>query len=989
MKIPHGKKSDKASIGRTELTTMKAVARKRFSSLRDVQESHENLSSTFSVGSSPSLGVSSAGSQGCLGVELDIENLKLLEENTRTIHALRTSKERCELQKISALISNRIGYSTRDRGLHGRDEETALLNSYFESILPPEPGTKEGTVTHHHQPGPRRSLVLVKGPSGVGKSALVATLKNPIKKHKGLYVQGKFDLFLRDAQPYSGIIMACREVCHEISALNGNFFADIQLQLKTQLGRNLHILANVIPELYSIVDWKLPTRGISGSNSISSVSMGHAPVVSGHQARDQFLYAFRILFRIITACFTPFTMVLDDLQWADVASLELVESLLTDRENNHFFLIVGLFRSDEVDMCTGSGRHILTTMINELQEKANKEENLLIMREIQVGNLNLQGVKSVTMDLLSLDDTPTTVELAELCHKRTLGNVFFLISFLAMLEEEGFLKYSLHSGTYTWDLEKIKYETGASSNVVSLVNRKLSRLSEDYTLLLSLAACIGSTFDITKLEILWTAYCKRFADKIVKDSTGLEDRLAQAVHDGYLESFDNIKFHWIHDGVQEAALTLIPEAEAANFKCRIGDILRQELTEDDLDASIFLVTNLLNEAPIETLQEQERIRLAELNLRATQKAVSFSAFTSAAKYAGAGIDLLLPNCWTNNYHLALGLYSFAAEANDFIGDHGRMKKCCDVVLELNEINCPIHDKLRIYYVLAYNAANAGEAQQAVDLIQGVLAKLGCKFPKSTAGRLCATLAGFWRMHGALKSQTKEDIAAMPDMIDERQIEIMRLLSKFCQYTYLVGSDLVALAILKGLRLTLKHGLCEYSPPFFSIFGTVCCGMLNDPQGASKIGEDALVLVNKLNSQSTKASTKYMVAGCSFSWTKPFANVTPLLLESYQDGISTGDNESAGFVCTHVQLFGMFMYYQQIVFSLFCLVSKGNGVVYNTLLYVWSVAPTSEGRLRQLHQADEGYETTTNGGPTVTRTSSDRKFDTTSRGSWCDPREYPS
>jgi predicted ATPase len=914
MKITEGKDSDKANNDSVEPTVnnMKAGIRNRFSSFRANQGS-----GAFSVGSSRSIGELSVGSSYAMSaqsgsseliaaeMEPDIENLKQLEKNIRTIRPLSTSKQKAELEKISTLTSNRIRYSTLEGRLYGRDEEIALLNSYLEAILPAEPETKEelgSDQQQHYQPGTRRSLVLVKGPSGIGKTALVATLKNSIRKHKGLYVKGKFDLFLREAQPYYVIASACREVCHEISALKGDFYANIQGQLKTQLGHNIHLLANVIPGLQMIVDMGLPSScGSIGSNRSpvgGSVSMDHAPTASGdkaHQAKDQLFYAFRIFFRIISAYFAPFTMVLDDLQWADVASLELVQSLLTDRENNHCFLIVGLFRSDEVEMDTAFGRHILTTMIRQLHDKANGEEKLLILRELQLGNLNLHAVKSVTMDLLSLDDTPESIELAELFHKRTLGNVFFLISFIAMLEEEGYLKYMLNTGTYNWDLEKIKNETGAASNVVSIVNRRMSRLPEDYALLLSLAACIGSTFDMTKLDFLWNAYGKRFAAQIVEDSIGLDDRLTIAIHDGYLESFDNIRFRWIHDQVQDAALTLIPEAEAAQFKYRIGDILRQELTEHDLNASIFLVANLLNEAPIETLLDEERVKLAELNLRATQQAASFSAFTSTTNYAGAGIDLLPPNCWTKNYSLALELYSYAAEANDFIGNHDQMKAYCDTVLELNETNCPIWDKVRIYKVLAYNAANAGEAQQACDLIHGVLAKLGCKFPKSTAGRLYATIAGFLRMQGALKSLTKEDIATMPDMMDEHQIEIMRLLSKFCQYTYLVGSDLCALAILKGLRLTLKHGLCEYSPPLFSMFATVCCGMLNDPQGASKIGEDALVLLKKLDSRSTVSATKYMAAGCSFSWTKPFANVIPLLLESYQDGMSTGDNESAGFV----------------------------------------------------------------------------------------------
>jgi predicted ATPase len=124
-----------------------------------------------------------------------------------------------------------------------------------------------------------------------------------------------------------------------------------------------------------------------------------------------------------------------------------------------------------------------------------------------------------------------------------------------------------------------------------------------------------------------------------------------------------------------------------------------------------------------------------------------------------------------------------------------------------------------------------------------------------------------------------------------------LFHKFCMCTYIIGSDLCGLGILKGARLTLKHGLSEYSPGFLPLFCTVCCGILNDPRGASKIGEDALVLMSKLNSRATMANTKFVVGSIAFPWTKPFSNILPLLLESYQDGMSTGDSESAGYVRT--------------------------------------------------------------------------------------------
>jgi predicted ATPase len=225
-----------------------------------------------------------------------------------------------------------------------------------------------------------------------------------------------------------------------------------------------------------------------------------------------------------------------------------------------------------------------------------------------------------------------------------------------MLLEEGLLDFNLGLFKWTWDERKIESETGASSNVVDLMKRKMTKPPEDFGQLLSMAACLGSSFDEVKLGIVWTDYCHRRSERNIQpDDNTMEHWLSLAVQEGFLERRGSSGYQWVHDKLQEAAFSLVPAETLGDFKFRVGDILLQQLDEKELDDSIFVVVNLLNEGTASTLGDLKRIRLAELNLQATQKAANSSAFASAAKFASIGIEQLPGDRWTNHCALTLNL----------------------------------------------------------------------------------------------------------------------------------------------------------------------------------------------------------------------------------------------------------------------------------------------------------------------------------------------
>jgi predicted ATPase len=779
-------------------------------------------------------------------------------------------------ETVENLTVNKLRYSSL--GLHGRDKEKEILNTCLVNVA-----AKDNNI--------KRAMVFIKGFSGTGKSALSESMMARTKSLNGLYIKGKFDLHLRD-EPYSGIAAACRGICGDILMLRdhpaqegsstGRSFQEIHDKLIDGLGAEIHLLTKVIPELSEIV----------GDQQTRSETEGATEHHGNQQeAEARFNYIFRGFIRVITSYFAPLVMVLDDLQWADVGSLELMDVLITDRDTSNF-MIIGLYRSNEVD-----DYHIMSKILRDLKEKS-KEEDFDIS-EIELGNLGVDEVNCVIMDLLSLDDSSKAIGLAEICHKRTLGNAFFLIAFIAMLREEGLLDFNLGLFKWVWDVTKIESETGASSNVVDLMKRKMTKSPADFCQLLSMAACLGSSFDVAKLGLVWNDHCQHSKRNIQHDddNTMLEHWLSLAIEEGYLDRCGACDYQWSHDKVQEAAFSLVSAEKLGDFKFRVGDILLQQLSEKECDDSIFVVVNLLYEGSASALEDLKRIRLAELHLQASQKAAIFSAFSSSAKFARRGIDLLPGDRWTNHCELTLDLFSTAAESYGYLGNVDSMESFCNEVLKQD---IPLLDKLRVYNVLVSSMTNSGRHAEAAVLILEILRQLGCKFPKSSASRSLATLASLAKARATLNSRTPEEIAKMPTIKDSLQIETMKLLGKLATCSHLCGSNLALLPIMRKIRLTLRYGLCEVSPPAFAALGAIMSGVLGDLQAGSRIGDYSLLLLAKVKSKHTFSRTTFILFRYVFSSTRPFRSLFKSFLEGYGNGLTSGDNESALLVSMVVQ-----------------------------------------------------------------------------------------
>jgi predicted ATPase len=346
-----------------------------------------------------------------------------------------------------------------------------------------------------------------------------------------------------------------------------------------------------------------------------------------------------------------------------------------------------------------------------------------------------------------------------------------------MLEEEGMLDFNLGLFQWKWDLSEIERETAAAANVVDLLKEKMNKQTGEVFSLLQLASCLGSPFDESIIFVAWEALGKT-RNRGSWESTSDEDEtfhtrdklkqlLGEAIDESFLEVYGESHYRWVHDKVREAAMSLVTEEKMQAFRLDLGQILLLELSETELKAVIFVVANLLNAK--EVSDPAKRIKFAELNLNAAEKAKELSAFESSAKYGEKGIGLLAPDRWTSQKDLSLKMYSICAEAHYSNGNVAEMQKYCDEVLHQNDI--PILDKMRVYHCMLTTMGNGGRALEALKLSINVLSKLGCKFPRNSASQMGKVI--YWL--GKTKLPSEGEIAELPLMTDPTHKACMQLM----------------------------------------------------------------------------------------------------------------------------------------------------------------------------------------------------------------------
>ena len=678
---------------------------------------------------------------------------------------------------------------------------------------------------------PTKALILISGVSGCGKTALAAQLQRftedttttTTTNSLGCFVAGKFDFQQQPAQPYSAIAVALRYLCQYLMLRE-----DSERVLKTlseDLGdTTLRVVATLIPTILTVFGLEDCEQHEPADNETMNQAVGMG------DAHNRLRYAIARFLRIVSKTIASgeddddtgkLILMLDDLQWADSESLQLLEVLARDEESPRLVL-VGSYRSNAV-----SETHLLSKLLRDLKtisEEGCHSDSGIQVTEIQLENLTVDALHEMTSSLLQQSMQQTMV-LTRIVHQKTMGNPFFVIEFLKSLEARQILGFNM--GEWRWDDDDLEANTAATDNVIDLMKEKMSDFDPSLRGVLPMAASLGATFSVRLLDIIVENLPNanhEDSDRKEKDAKAPTIPMTASrwigimVEAGLLEQCEGFhQYCWAHDKMKESALALVETGELQSLRYAIGKNLLSNLSPKEFADNIFVVMNLLNECKVVSEMDAEwRKNIAELNLSAAKSSMLAASFQQAGAYLQKGIEWLPDNAWQLYYDLALDLYSTMAEAEFCNGNVESMESHCDAVLKQEGKH--LEDKFRCYRVLVDSRGNRNLLNEAIDLILSILKKLGCRFPKR--GRVIHTVYEIIHLKTAVKKHTPEHMSGLKLMTDPYKKMAMRLLDKLATLAYYADSDLLPLAIFKSFRWSLKYGISEFSPPAFVTVGLI-------------------------------------------------------------------------------------------------------------------------------------------------------------------------
>jgi PAS domain S-box-containing protein len=718
--------------------------------------------------------------------------------------------------------------------LYGREREIATLLDAFERVV------KDGSP----------ALVLVSGYSGVGKSSVVNELHKVLVPPRGLFAWGKFDQYKRNV-PYATVAQAFQCLVSQILGKSDEELGRWRAALQEALGPNGQLMINLVPDLALIIGMPPPPPDVP---------------LQDQQARFQMV--FRRFLGVFARPEHPLTLFLDDLQWLDSATLDLIEHLIAHPDVRHL-LLVGAYRDNEVGPA-----HPLARTLARLRGAGGR------VGEIVLAPLGLDDVGRLLADALHIDAARAR-PLAMLVFEKTGGNPFFTIQFLLALAEQALLSFDPDAAAWTWDLPRIRM-MGFTDNVADLMAAKLSRLPRDTQHALGQLACLGNVARADTLALVYGA---------AEETT--HAALWDAVRSG-LVMRANGTYTFLHDRIREAAYALIPEAARAGEHLRIGRALAAVTPPQDLEDHIFDIVNQfdLGAALISTRDEREQV--ARMNLMAGKRAKTASAYEAALRYCGAGRALLAQNEWEQCYRLTFDLELNAAECEYLIGEmtaaETRLAMLSARAQSMTDASAVTCVRINLFTTL-------DQSDSAVEVGLEYLRKVGGQWSPHPAAEV--VLDTYQRLWQKLRAGSSDALLDLPLMKDPERCATMDVLTVLTSPALFTDLNLFRLVVSQMATLSLEHGNTHGSCLAYVWLGSVLGSYLGEYEAGFRYGNVGLDLVEKRGLDRFRARVYLVFAVHVAHWTRPLHMSRTFLRRAFEAALEGGDLSYVGYCCVDV------------------------------------------------------------------------------------------
>ncbi|WP_437999498.1 AAA family ATPase [Sorangium sp. So ce185] len=741
--------------------------------------------------------------------------------------------------------------------LYGRDAEIAALLAAWERA---SRGAAE--------------LALISGHAGIGKSAVVSELHRAIAGHGARFISGKFDQFNRSV-PYASLAQALRELARHLLTERGEALSRLRRKLATALGQSGQVLVDLLPELELIIGPQPPV-----------------PELGAAESQNRLDLVFQSFLRVFATAEHPLVLFLDDLQWADLASLRLLTLLLSDPERGHL-LVIGAYRDDEVD-----AGHPLSAARAELRKAGAS------MVEITLDPLRPADLNQLLADALGCGPERSAA-LATLVLDKTQGNPFFINQFLVSLYKDRLIAFDPQSGAFSWDLDRIR-RAGITDNVVDFMAKKLRRLSPSAQRVLTLAACIGHKFDLETLALVderppeaTAADLREALREGVVLPLDAEHRYVRAAPDhggeGGLPAGDiDVSYRFLHDRVRQAAYSLVDEDRKQDLHLRIGRLMlaRRELGERD--EHLFDTVNHLNLGASRIASPDERTILARLNLAAGMKAKASAAYDVAAGYFGAGVSLVDDEGWEQDYELAFALHLEGADCGFLSGRSAEAEPLFNVSLTRARTDL---DRAHVYArrILLFNTV--ARFDESVRCARTALALLGIELPEREDRIRAALAAELAEVPRNLASRQITELCDAPELKSPEHKAALTILTNVSAAILVAEPSLHALVCVKHANISLKHGHAEVSAWGYLIYAIVLIEQGRYAE-AYEFGRLAMDLDEKMGCAVMSSKVKSSFAVFISPYREPLRRSFAYLAQAHRDGRETGDFQFASYSLLH-------------------------------------------------------------------------------------------
>lgn len=783
---------------------------------------------------------------------------KMAESRYQSSYGVRADLRECLARLDGSSVATAIELGREDvsewfqipQKLYGRDAEIETLVAAFEHV-----------VRGAGQP----ELVLVKGYSGIGKSALVKELYRPITAGRGYFAAGKFDQLQRGT-PYSALVSALRSLVRQLLGEPKARLVQWREQLLAALGPNAGLITDLVPELEVIIG-----------------AQPSVPEIGAMETQNRFGLAFHSFVQVLAAEQHPLVLFLDDLQWADSGSLSLIERMMTNDRTGHL-LVIGAYRDNEVDSA-----HPLTMTIDAVARSG------AITHQIPVPPLAIEHVTELVADALG-SDSATVAPLAELVLSKTAGNPLFVTQILKEVHQDGLITLDRESGRWCWDIERIKAR-GITDNVVDLMVGKLRRQAEATQDVLRFAACLGNEFGLEALATIreqplsetFAALLPAIGEELVVPASQAEIALPEVAGAPLAAR----TYRFLHDRVQQAAYSLMDAAERTSIHLRAGRLLLRSVSEQEREDRVFELVDQLNHGRHLMADPAERAELARLDALAGHRAKVAAAYTAAKSYLELAHALLPTDAWEVDYEFTGRVYRDLAEAESLVSNYSRAEALARELLE--HVHTPV-EKAEAYNLILNQKTMLAEYGAAIVAARDGLALLGVTHPEDAdleravmaEGQAILELLGERSIASLLDEPLVEDPGARTAM----KLLVNTIPASFYAYTNRLG---YAFGVLKTVRISLEHGLSPQSADLYSYYGHLLATQRGQYRTGYDFGELSIKLAEKLNAPGDRCRSCFILADFMLVWVRHIREARPINDAGYQAGLEAGEFLFAGYI----------------------------------------------------------------------------------------------